>query len=145
MRGAVRQVRIVRTDRLIPRYPPSNSDQMTRPALAQPVAVPGMADRITLRAGRHPFFKEISSKTVMSSFASAKSSFSLAFSSSSCAKPLGLRHFQAAKLGLLVVERRLADPVTAANIHRHRTRLLSLPIQMIWSSLNLLRFIRPSL
>jgi hypothetical protein len=35
--------------------------------------------------------------------------------------------------------------MTAANIRRHRTRLLSPPIQMICSSLNLLRFIRPSL
>jgi hypothetical protein len=50
---------------------------MTRPALAQPVTVPGMGDRITLRAGRHHFFDEMSFKTAMSSIASAKSFFSL--------------------------------------------------------------------
>ena len=42
-----------------------------------------MGDRITLRAGRHHFFDEMSFKTAMSSIASAKSFFSLAFSSSS--------------------------------------------------------------
>ena len=65
------QVCIVRTARLIPRYPSGNSNQMTRPALAQPVAVPGMGDRTTLRAGRHHFSDEISFKTAMSSIASA--------------------------------------------------------------------------
>ena len=77
------QVSIVRTARLIPRDPPGNSDQMTRPALAQPVTVPGMGDRITLRTGCHHFFEEMSFKTAMSSIASAKSFFSLPFSSSS--------------------------------------------------------------
>ena len=77
------QVCIVRTARLIPRYPPGNSYQMTRPALAQPVTVPGMGDRSSLRAGRHHFFAEMSLKAAMSSIASAKSFFSLAFSSSS--------------------------------------------------------------
>jgi hypothetical protein len=42
------------------------------------------------------------------------------------AKPLGLRHFQAAKLGPPLVECRFADPVTATNIRRHRTRFLFL-------------------
>ena len=41
-------------------------------------------------------------------------------------KPLGLRHFMAAKLGLPLVECRPADPVTEANICRHHTRLLFL-------------------
>ena len=38
----------------------------------------------------------------------------------------GLRHFQAAKLALPLVECCLADTVTASNIRRHRTRLLFL-------------------
>jgi hypothetical protein len=49
---------------------------MTRQALAQAVTVPGMGNRITLRAGRHHFFEEMSYKTAMSSIASAKNFFS---------------------------------------------------------------------
>ena len=39
-------------------------------------------------------------------------------------QPLGLRHVEAAVLGLPVVERRIADAVLTANIHRLGTRLL---------------------
>jgi len=68
----------------------------------------------------------MSFKTAMSSIASAKSFFSLAFSSSSVTKPLGLRRFQVAKLGIRSKEGRLADLVMAANIRRYCTRFLCL-------------------
>jgi hypothetical protein len=44
------QVSIVRTPRLIPRNPPGNSDQVTRPALAQPVTATGIYTEFTLQA-----------------------------------------------------------------------------------------------
>ena len=41
-------------------------------------------------------------------------------------KPLDLCYFHATKLGLSLVECRLADPVTAENTGRHPTRFLFL-------------------
>jgi hypothetical protein len=75
---ALSQASIVRPARLILRHPSGNADQLTRPALAQPVALPGMGDRTPLRAGRHHFFVEMSFRTAMSSIASASSFFRLA-------------------------------------------------------------------
>lgn len=46
---------IVRPGWLISRHAPGNADQITRPTLAQPMAIPGMSDRTSLRAGRHHF------------------------------------------------------------------------------------------
>ena len=60
----------------------------------------------------------------LSSIASAKSFFSLAFSSSSDLQPLGVRYIHAAVLGLPLVERRAADPVLAAHIRRLRPGLM---------------------
>ena len=55
-------------------------------------------------------------------------------------QPLGVRHFEAAVLGLPFVERRAADPVRAAHIGRLHPASCSRKIPMICSSVNRLGF-----
>jgi hypothetical protein len=58
---------------------------------------------------------------------------------------LGVRYVHAAVLGLPVVQRGFRDSVLARQIGRLRTRFMLPKTAMICSSVNLIRFIGPSL
>src|SRR6202035_6184772 len=59
------------------------SERRTRPPLADLIRDPKVSDGLAPGGGRHHFFEAISLSIALSSIASAKSLFSLAFSSSS--------------------------------------------------------------
>ena len=60
------------------------ADHLARPPLAHLVAIAKMSDSLSLHSGRYHFFDSRSFKAALSSMASAKSFFSLPFSSCSC-------------------------------------------------------------
>ena len=83
-------------------------------------------DSLALRGGPHQFFDNSSFSAALSSIASAKSFFSLPFSSSSDFSRFASETVRPAVLGLPVVQRRIRDAVLAGEIASLRTKLVLL-------------------
>ena len=118
------QRRVVRPPRSIADHRAIRADEGRGPPLAHLEQRPKMSDGLALGGGPYHFFPSSSFSAAASSIASASSRLSLAFSSSSALRTLGLRHVEAAVFGLPVVQRRLRHPVLPAEIGTLRTDLL---------------------
>jgi hypothetical protein len=101
------------------------ADQSARPPLAHLMDARELSDGLSLGSGRHLFFVSRSFSAALSRCASARSFFSFAFSPSSAFSRLAPTR-PAPETALPVVERRLADPVLAAQIGRLRSSLVLL-------------------
>src|SRR5258708_28973331 len=102
-----------------------------------------MRDTFALGGGPYHFFARSSRRAAASSICSAKSFFSLAFSSSSCLSRLASGDVHAAVLGLPVIQRRFRDAVLAREIGGLCPASCSRSTPLICSSVNLPRFLFP--
>lgn len=117
---ALPQPCIARAERAVAYRRPVGPNHSARPPLAHLVALHQIRRGFSPGGGRHYFFVSRSLSTALSSFASASSRFSLAFSSSSASAALP-RSPQAPGLCLPCIERRVADPVLATQIRGLRS------------------------